>query len=119
MSKKVSWNDRDKATNPQEAIEALADLFSSSNGISGALNASNEEAIKSQMARILEVARSGDEKRLMSVVRSVANDFDEAEAFAAKWGIPFSRDLFISTFQKLNSRHDDDEGYWTSSSYSC
>ena len=94
----ITWENRDQATDTSQAVEALADFFSSDNGIRAALGRH-------------------------SFRNSVGADLDVAEAYAQKWKIPFDRKLTVEMIQQMNKKRwaEDDDGYrtghiWVSSS---
>ncbi len=98
----ITWENRDQATDTSQAVEALADFFSSDEGIIAALGKKNYRS------------------------ETDVVDLDVAEAYAQKWKIPFDRKLTVEMIQQMNKKRwaEDDDGYraghiWMSSSESC
>lgn len=124
--KKVPWTQRNKATNVQEAMVALADFLSSYRGIRACLeykDRESEDKALSQLNRIKEAVTDGKSPpEIMAIVQSFMDPLDEAEEYARQWGIPFNRALTIAMVEALDHKHDTEkynEGYWTPSGWNC
>lgn len=99
----ITWENREKATDTSQAVEALADFFSSSTGIINALGKDNYRSYPEAVDKL-----------------------DTAESYAQKWKIPFDRALTIETIRQMHKKRfaKDNDGYmvghiWVSSSEGC
>lgn len=95
VTNKITWEHKSMASTPEEAVSALADFFSSTEGID----------------------------------LSLEDKIDKAESFAAKWNIPFSRQLTVQMIKEMDrkrwERTEDEYGdlrrdhKWVSSTEEC
>jgi len=114
----MDWNNREKVTTSEQAVETLADFLGSYEVLSRLVNPSGVTA-QEKLQKIYSAADSGDPRALIHAVSGSRDPIDEAESFAQKWGIPFNRRLLERMFQKIDHDHGQDDGYWTSSSGAC
>lgn len=117
---RINWHTRDQVSNQQEAVEAIADYMSSYDGVSASLGSHRKHDPQKTLRKLQEAVGSGAAPDdIAKMIEASKHPLDEVEDFAKKWSVPFNRELTVSILNKIDDKHNSDDGYWSPSSYSC
>lgn len=117
---KITWFEKDRVSNAEEAVEALADFFSSTEGIQTTLRAHDHNVdAHATLLTLRELAHNGTDEELRRAAKRIYDPLESVEKFAKKWGVPFSRQMMILLIKQLDDQHQNEDDHWSSSSAYC